>query len=79
MSVAMDIATYRKTHELSQSAFAALLTDAGYPATQSLVSQWETGEVALTAERAIQIEKVTGGACPRGVLRPDLWGGLAAA
>jgi len=69
----MDIATFRKAKNLSQAAFAALLTDAGSPATQSLVSQWEQGSTTITAERAVEIERATDGEIRRGELRPDLW------
>lgn len=50
------------------------MTQAGFPATQALISQWESGGVALTAERAVQIETVTGGMVRREELRPDLFG-----
>lgn len=69
----MDIPTYRKEKGLSQSAFAALLTKSGSPATQSLVSQWESGDTAITADRAVQIEKATRKAINRSDLRPDLF------
>lgn len=69
----MDIPTYRKEKGLSQSAFAALLTKTGAPATQSLVSQWESGETTITADRAVQIEKATRKAVNRSDLRPDLF------
>ncbi len=69
----MDIPTYRKTHGLSQVAFAALLTERGSPATQSLVSQWESGNTAISGDRAIEIERVTDGEISRGDLRPDFW------
>lgn len=70
----MDIPTYRKEKGLSQSAFAALLTRSGSPATQSLVSQWESGETAVTAERAVQIEVATRRSIKRHDLRPDVFG-----
>lgn len=68
----MDILTYRKEKGLSQAAFAQLLTDSGSPATQGLVSQWEKGGT-IPAERAVEIEKATGGDVTRGDLRPELW------
>lgn len=37
---------------------------------------WERGEVAITAERCAQIERVTGGQISRRDLRPDLFGDL---
>lgn len=69
----MDILTYRKEKGLSQAAFAALLTKMGATATQSLVSQWESGETTITADRAVQIEKATRKAVNRSDLRPDLF------
>lgn len=69
----MDIPTYRKEKGLSQAAFAALLTESGSPATQSLVSQWESGSTSITADRALQIEKATRKAINRSDLRPDLF------
>lgn len=70
---AMDIPTYRKEKGLSQAAFAALLTKSGSPATQSLVSQWESGDTSITADRAVQIEKATRKLVSRSDLRPDLF------
>lgn len=70
----MDIPTYRKEKGLSQSAFAALLTETGTPATQGLVSQWENGTTAIKAERAIQIDLATGGAVSRFELLPAVFG-----
>lgn len=75
----MDIPTFRKARELTQAEFAAFLTTAGSPATQGLVSLWERGEVVITAERAVEIERATGGQVARGDLRPDLWPNGAAA
>lgn len=69
----MDIPTFRETRHLTQAEFAAFLTTAGSPASQGLVSLWERGEVAITAERAVDIERATGGQITRGDLRPDLW------
>jgi DNA-binding transcriptional regulator YdaS (Cro superfamily) len=77
MIVCMDIIAYRKAKNLSQAAFAALLTDFGSPATQTLVSQWESEKTAITAERAVEIEKATAGEIQRAELRPDLWDAAA--
>lgn len=78
----MDLITYRTAYKVSQAAFAKLMKDAGFDTSQGLVSQWESGVVAISAERAIQIEQVTDGVVTRGDLRPDLWpkaaGGLFA-
>lgn len=68
----MDLATYRKEQGISQADFAALLTDP--PATQGLISQWESGKVKVPAERVGQIEKATAGAVTRHDLRPDVFG-----
>jgi DNA-binding transcriptional regulator YdaS (Cro superfamily) len=70
----MDIPTYRKEKGLSQSAFAALLTETGTPATQGLVSQWEKGTTAIKAERAVQIDLATGGDVSRFELLPSVFG-----
>lgn len=70
----MDILTYRTDRELSQAAFAALLTEAGSPASQSLVSQWEQGIVKVPPERWKPIEQITSGEVSRADLRPDLFG-----
>lgn len=72
----MDLLAYRKHARLSQAKFAAAMTRAGHPASQALVSQWESGAVPLTAERCAQIERVTGGLVTREELRPDLFGPL---
>lgn len=69
-----DLSDYRKRAGLSQDALAKLLALVGPPATQSLVSQWENGDVVISAERAVQVERATAGAIPRGALRPDLFG-----
>lgn len=62
----MRLKSYFKT--TSQSELARALG-----VTQGLVSHWVTGRVRITAERAIQIEEVTGGAVTRQELRPDLY------
>lgn len=69
----MDIPTYRSTKGLSQAAFAALLTEAGSPATQSLVSQWEKGAVKVPPERWAVIEQATENEVNRADMRPDLF------
>lgn len=75
----MDIATYRAKHELTQTEFAARLTAAGSEATQSLISQWETGGVVIPAERVAKVEEVTNHEVTRYDLRPDLFGNNRAA
>lgn len=41
--------------------------------SQGLVWQWLHGKTRVTAERALQIEAVTGGVVTRSDLRPDLY------
>lgn len=74
MFVSMKLFDYRKHTGISQSSFAAKLTAAGFPATQALISQWESGQVVITAERCLQVEEVTGGEVSRSDLRPELFG-----
>ena len=76
MFAPMNLPEYRKAAGLSQAKLAELMTQAGFPTTQALVSQWETGEVRLTAERCGQIEQISNGQVTRGELRPDLFGAL---
>lgn len=78
MFCAMNLAAYRKDAGLSQAKLAELLTAAGFPATQSLVSQWEAGTVEIPPERCAQVEQVTGGKVRRVDLRPDIFGPLPA-
>ena len=42
--------------------------------TDGLVSHWTTGRVKISAERAIEIERVTSGRISRATLRPDVFG-----
>ena len=74
----MDLVTYRKGRGISQADFATLLTDGGSPATQGLISQWESGKVKVPAERVGAIETATGGAVTRHDLRPDVFGAAPA-
>jgi DNA-binding transcriptional regulator YdaS (Cro superfamily) len=74
----MSLSNSRKALGLSQRQLAEMLTAAGFPATQGVVSMWERGDVVLTAERCAQIERVTGGEIRRVDLRPDLFGAIAA-
>lgn len=75
----MNLSSLRKKLQLSQAGLALLLTEGGFPATQALVSQWETGAVTIPAERCAQIEIVTNGRICRAELRPEIFGGLPAA
>ena len=70
----MNLTDYRKKTGLSQSALAGALTEAGSPATQALISQWESGDVTIPAERMAVIEKVTRGDVTRHDLRADIFG-----
>lgn len=70
----MNLSEFRKERGLSQAAFATLLTEVGSKATQALISQWESGDVTVPAERMAAIEKVTDGAVTRHDLRPDVFG-----
>ncbi len=45
--------------------------------TKGQVGHWVKGRQRITAERAVQIEQVTGGRIPRTKLRPDLFGTAA--
>lgn len=74
----MDLATYRRDRGISQAEFAQLLTNAGSPATQSLISHWESGKVTVPAERCVVIETATDGAVSRYDLRPDVFGAAPA-
>ena len=70
----MDIATYRKEKGLSQQAFADLLTASGSPATQGLVSQWESGDVRVPPSRWPVISKITQGQVTAQDLHPEAFG-----
>lgn len=61
----MDIAEYRARERLTQAEFARRLTAEGCPTSQGLVWQWENGKTRVTPERAVHIERVTGGAVSR--------------
>lgn len=76
MFAAMNLSDYRKSERLSQAKFAERMTAAGFPTTQALVSQWESGAVEISAERCAQIEQVTAGVVTRIELRPDIFGPL---
>ena len=65
----MNLRAYLKT--TSQSELAARLG-----VTQPLISNWVTGKTRISAERCIEIERVTEGAVRRFDLRPDLFSGL---
>jgi transcriptional regulator with XRE-family HTH domain len=52
----MHLTEYRKKKKQTQAEFGALLNP---PASQSLISQWERGEVRITLDSAVQIDRVT--------------------
>lgn len=68
----MDIETYLKHKGISQAEFAKHMG-----VTQGAVWQWISGESRITAERALEIEKKTGGEITRQELRADLFGKAA--
>lgn len=41
--------------------------------SKQLVSHWRVGRLRVTAERAMEVESVTGGLIRKEDLRPDLW------
>lgn len=63
----MDLKTYLEG--CSQSDLAERLG-----VTQGAVWQWVHGKTRITAERAIEIDLVTGGVVSRHELRPDVFG-----
>lgn len=69
----MKIADYRTKYGLSQTDFAEKLSAHGKKATQALISHYETEEVKVSGDRAIQIEKATDGEIPRWFYCPHLW------
>lgn len=54
----MQLEHWRKEKGLPQSGLGELLLP---PVTQGLVSQWETGQVRITLDYALQITEVTKG------------------
>lgn len=66
----MDIAAYLKKHNLTQEQFAQSFKP---KVSQGLVWQWINGRTQITAERAVEIETITGGQIKRQELRPDLY------
>jgi DNA-binding transcriptional regulator YdaS (Cro superfamily) len=61
-----ELKEYLAARGMSQAALARELG-----VTQGAVGHWLRGASAITAERAIQIEAVTG--IPRSTLRPDIF------
>jgi DNA-binding transcriptional regulator YdaS (Cro superfamily) len=68
MSKVSALRAYLKRHGLSQQEFATQLD-----VSQGMVWQWLNRRRRVTAERAKQIEQVTGGAVKRTELRPDVF------
>ena len=69
----MDLKTYLDQEGQTQQALADAMSACGKKITQGMISQWYLGELEVTAERAVQIEKATKGSVSRHELRPDLW------
>ena len=65
----MNISKYLETKGLSQEVFAKQIG-----VSQGLVWQWLGGRTRITAERAVELEKKTGGEITRYDLRPDIFG-----
>lgn len=65
----MDLKTYLELNRLTQACFAKKIN-----VTQGLIHQFVSGKTRVTAERAVEIERATGGAVTRTDLRPDLFG-----
>ena len=64
----MTLKDYCRSHKVTQTELAAQLG-----VTQAMVSHWSRGACRVTAEYAIKIERVTGGAVSRSELRPDIF------
>jgi len=64
----MNISTYLQQTKTTQQDFASQLG-----ISQGLVSQWLLSRTTVTADRAVQIEKITNGKVTRLELRPDLF------
>lgn len=69
----MVIEKYLKKHDITQRQFADKLG-----CSQSLVSQWISGDTQITGRWAVLIERATGGEVRRQELLPDLYRGMAA-
>jgi len=69
----MNIVEYLEKHDMSQKAFAELLTARNVPVTPGLISHYVTGRVSISAERALLIQEATDGEITKEALRPDLW------
>lgn len=70
--VALD--RYLKKHGITQQGFAERLR-----CSQSLVSQWLSGDTRMTAQWAVLIERETNGEVKRQHLLPDIYRGMEAA
>jgi DNA-binding transcriptional regulator YdaS (Cro superfamily) len=68
--ITSPITEYRRANDrMSQEAFGALFSP---PVDKSTVHRWENGSVRISAERAMEIERITG--VSRHVIRPDIFG-----
>ena len=69
----MVLERYLKKHGMTQQQLADRLE-----CSQSLVSQWISGDVEMTGRWAIKIERATNGEVRRQQLLPELFRGMAA-
>lgn len=60
---------YREKHKLSLREFGLLVR-----VQKAAVHKWESGAIKPSIESAKLVDAVTGGAVPKHVLRPDVWG-----
>lgn len=70
--VASMVGVMQQTPEIDldkRGAYSALARKLGL--TRSIVSAWFSGKVRIPAERAVEVERLTGR--KRSELRPDLW------
>ena len=64
----MNLQAYLAKHGLTQEEFGKSIK-----ASQGLVWQWLNGRIRVKAERAREIERVTGGEVTAHELRPDIF------
>jgi len=66
--ISMNIDTYLKVKNISQSSFAELIG-----VSLGMVNQWISGHRPISPEKCVTIEKATQGKVTRKDLRPDDW------
>jgi DNA-binding transcriptional regulator YdaS (Cro superfamily) len=64
----MKLSDYLTRHELSQEAFAKSIG-----VSQGMVYQWIAGRTPVAVQKAVLIERATGGLVSRKDLHPDDW------